>query len=207
LSGAGNLQGFPQITAPITSPETGYRIGQPWYRLLISLWLRTGASSGGNTSPSGMIMAFASATLPTGWLVCDGTAVSRTIYAALYAIIGTTWGPGDGVSTFNVPNLANRFLVGAGNFGFGTLGGATNFTLSVAQLPSHSHTITDPGHNHTTGSQTSLNTAGAAAGTYSSSGGTTGTSTTGITGTNTTGSGSPVNFVPPYAAIVFAIKT
>jgi len=205
MSGAGNLQGFPQITAPITSPETGYRIGQPWYRLLISLWLRTGASSGGNTSPSGMIMAFGSAVLPTGWLVCDGTAVSRTIYAALYAIIGTTWGPGDGVSTFNVPNLQNRFLVGAGNFGFATLGGATNFTLSVAQLPSHTHTITDPGHTHTDFAASSTNTAGAAAGAVTT-GGMTGSNTTGIT-INNTGSGSPVNFVPPYAAIIYAIKT
>jgi microcystin-dependent protein len=205
MSGAGNLQGFPQITAPITSPETGYRIGQPWYRLLISLWLRTGASSGGNTSPTGMLMAFASASLPTGWLVCDGTAVSRTIYAALYAIIGTTWGAGDGVSTFNVPNLQNRFLVGAGNFGFATLGGATNFTLSIAQLPSHTHTITDPGHTHTDFAASSTNTAGAAAGAVTT-GGMTGSNTTGIT-INNTGSGSPVNFVPPYAAIVYGIKT
>lgn len=204
MSGAGNLQGFPQITAPIT--DQSYRIGQPWYRLLISLWLRTGASSGGNTSPSGMIMAFGAVTPPTGWLVCSGAAVSRTIYAALFTVIGETWGAGDGVSTFNLPNLQNRFLVGAGNFAFSSLGGATNFTLSVAQLPAHSHTITDPGHNHTTGSQTSLNTAGAAAGTYQATGGTTGTATTGITVDNT-GSGAPVNFVPPYASIIYAIKT
>jgi microcystin-dependent protein len=57
----------------------------------------------------GMIADYAGASAPSGWLVCDGQAVSRTTYADLYAAIGTTWGGGDGSTTFNVPNLQNRF--------------------------------------------------------------------------------------------------
>lgn len=204
LSSSGSLQGFPQITAPIASPEN-LQITQPWYQLLIALWRRTGAAQGSSVSPTGMLMAFAAATLPTGWLVCNGAAVDRTIYAALFTVIGTTWGAGDGSSTFNLPDLRNRFLVGAGNFAFSTLGGATNFSLSVSQLPSHTHTITDPGHNHTDFAASSTNTTGSATGAVTT-GGTTGTNTTGIT-INNTGNGDPVNFVPPYASIIFGIKT
>jgi len=73
--------------------------------------------SGGSTVgavPSGGLVAFAGSSVPTGWLACDGTAVSRTTYAALFASIGTTWGVGDGSTTFNLPQLGGRFLRGAG---------------------------------------------------------------------------------------------
>ena len=56
--------------------------------------------------PTGCVQAFAGNTTPQGWLLCDGSAVSRTDYAALYAVIGTTYGAGDGSTTFNLPNLA-----------------------------------------------------------------------------------------------------
>ena len=59
---------------------------------------------------SGMVAAFATSSTPTGWLTCDGAAVSRTTYATLFSVIGTTWGTGDGSSTFNVPNLKGVFL-------------------------------------------------------------------------------------------------
>lgn len=91
-------------------------------------------------SPAGMVSQFAGATAPTGWLLCDGTAVSRTIYAALFTAIGTTYGAGDGSTTFNVPNLQGRVPAGkAGSGTFATLGGtggAETHTLTVAQLPS-----------------------------------------------------------------------
>jgi microcystin-dependent protein len=57
-------------------------------------------------------MAYAASTAPTGWLLCDGSAVSRTTYAALFAVISTTWGSGDGSTTFNVPDLRGQFLRG-----------------------------------------------------------------------------------------------
>lgn len=64
-------------------------------------------------SPSGMITAYAGSTAPTGWLMCDGTAVSREDYATLFDVIGTTYGAGDGSTTFNVPNLQDKFIEGA----------------------------------------------------------------------------------------------
>jgi len=64
----------------------------------------------------GMIAPFAMTSVPTGWLVCDGSAVSRTVtYSALFAAISTTWGTGDGSTTFNVPDLEGAFLRGTGS--------------------------------------------------------------------------------------------
>lgn len=62
--------------------------------------------------PPGIISAYGAHTAPTGWLLCDGSAVSRTTYAALFAIIGTNFGNGDASTTFNVPDLRGRFLRG-----------------------------------------------------------------------------------------------
>lgn len=85
--------------------------------------------------PIGTMLPYAGTSLPTGFLACDGSAVSRTTYAALFAAIGTTWGAGNGSTTFNTPNLVtnNRFLRAAG----GSLSvGGTQTDL----LASHSHT-------------------------------------------------------------------
>ena len=65
-----------------------------------------------NMIPVGIVQAFAGTTTPQGWLLCDGSAVSRTTYAALFAVIGTTYGAGNGSTTFNLPNLTNRFIQG-----------------------------------------------------------------------------------------------
>lgn len=63
-------------------------------------------------APIGSVVAFAGGQPPPGWLLCDGTAVSRTTYAALFATIGTTWGEGDAATTFNLPDMRGRFLRG-----------------------------------------------------------------------------------------------
>lgn len=60
--------------------------------------------------PSGALNFFAMSAPPSGWLVCDGSAISRTVYASLFAAIGTTYGAGDGTTTFNIPNTLGRFL-------------------------------------------------------------------------------------------------
>ena len=73
----------------------------------------------------GAVVAFAGSTTPDGWLLCDGSAVSRTTYAALYAVIGTTYGSGDGSTTFNLPNLTDKFIQG----------NATSGTVKSAGLP------------------------------------------------------------------------
>lgn len=91
--------------------------------------------------PVGVIFATAG-TVPSGWLLCDGSAVSRTTYAVLFAAISTTWGVGDGSTTFNVPDLRRRTLVGVGGASTGTLGntvgstgGAESIVLDTTRMP------------------------------------------------------------------------
>jgi microcystin-dependent protein len=108
------------------------------------------------TVPTGTISVFATNTAPTGWLLCDGTAVSRTTYSALFALIGTTYGAGDTTTTFNLPNLKGRVPVGrdSSQTEFDTLaetGGEKAVTLTEAQMPVHTHTLT-PGQVVGTGS-------------------------------------------------------
>lgn len=128
--------------------------------------------------PTGTIQAFAGATVPDGWFLCNGQAISRTTYWQLFRAIGTTYGTGDGSTTFNVPDLRGRALFGLDNMGgsdagrisvantLGTTDGAETFNLVEGNVPSHTHTInhahtgstasssahthsvTDPGHAH-----------------------------------------------------------
>jgi microcystin-dependent protein len=91
------------------------------------------AGTTGVDSPTGSVIAFAGASAPTNWLLCDGSAVSRTTYNTLFALIGTTYGAGNGSSTFNLPNLKSRIPVGVddadSNFNvLGETGGATTHT-------------------------------------------------------------------------------
>lgn len=114
-------------------------------------------SAGAFVVQTGMIIPFSAVagSVPTGYLLCDGTAVSRSTYSALFALISTTYGVGDGSSTFNVPNVQSRFVIGkSGSYALGSTGGATstsftpsgnvavsvnNHTLTLSQIPSHNH--------------------------------------------------------------------
>ena len=92
-------------------------------------------------TPVGSISLFAGTTAPTGWLICDGSAVSRTTYANLFSVIGTTYGTGDGSTTFNIPNLKGKVPVGydSSDTSFDTIGetgGSKNQTLALSNLPS-----------------------------------------------------------------------
>lgn len=105
--------------------------------------------------PVGTIVDLAAAGVTAGYLACDGAAVSRTLYAALFAVIGIAWGAGDGVSTFNVPDLRRASTIGAGGSGSGVVGntvgsagGAETHVISIAELPTHSHSVNDPTHAH-----------------------------------------------------------
>ena len=109
----------------------------------------------GGGAPVGQIVAWSgsAASLPTGYFLCDGSAVSRTTYAALFTVVGTTHGAGNGSTTFNIPDLRSRFVVGAsssGGYSVGNTGGSADATLV-----SHSHTINNHTHSFSgTGSNT-----------------------------------------------------
>ena len=104
----------------------------------------------GGGAPVGQIIAWSGAynSLPSGYLICDGSAISRTTYAALFAVVGTTHGSGDGSTTFNLPDLQSKFITGASSdpnnsgYSVGAEGGANFVTLTVAQMPSHKHDTT-----------------------------------------------------------------
>lgn len=113
--------------------------------------------TGTGLMPSGSVTQWAgSGSAPTGWLMCDGTAVSRTTYSALFTAISTTYGVGDGSSTFNLPDMQGRVAIGAGTGRnnaddgsltartIGTYEGEETHTLTEAELPAHTHTYTKP---------------------------------------------------------------
>lgn len=97
--------------------------------------------------PIGAIQAYAGTTTPTGWLICDGSAVSRTTYSELFEAIGTTYGSGDESTTFNLPDLRGRTAIGAGTgtatdatvHSLGDVGGEETHTLTVNEMPTHTH--------------------------------------------------------------------
>lgn len=100
----------------------------------------------GDTFPIGAITSYAGSIAPTNWLICDGSAISRTTYADLFDAIGTTYGVGDGSTTFNLPNLKGRVITGldSSQTEFDTLGetgGEKAHTLTIAEMPSHKHNM------------------------------------------------------------------
>lgn len=98
----------------------------------------------------GSIYMFAGNIAPNGFLICDGSAVSRTTYSELFAEIGTTFGAGDGSTTFNIPNLVGRVIIGASSSHLiAEVGGEENHILVSNEIPSHSHTIPSHGHSNT----------------------------------------------------------
>lgn len=99
------------------------------------------------SSPIGAVTQFAGTTAPSGWLVCDGSAVDRTTYAALFALVSTVYGAGNGSSTFNLPDLRGRIAIGVGT-GF-NLGGNENAAESARNARfEHRHTHADLVHAH-----------------------------------------------------------
>lgn len=108
--------------------------------------------SGDASVPTGSISMFAGTTAPSGWLICDGTALSRETYSSLFSILGTTYGTGNGTTTFNIPNLKGRVPAGLDTSqtefnSLGLTGGAKQHTLTTNEMPSHTHTQNS--HSHT----------------------------------------------------------
>ena len=111
-----------------------------------------------NAVPLGTVSGFAGSAAPSGWQLCYGQAISRTQYAGLFAVVSTTYGSGDGSTTFNVPDLRGRVVAGLDNMGgtdatrlstsntLGTTTGTETITLTSAEIPSHTHT--QDAHSH-----------------------------------------------------------
>lgn len=115
---------------------------------------------------SGAVLPFAGANAPSGWILCAGQVLSRTTYAELFSAIGTTYGAGDGETTFNIPDCRGRVIAGRDDMGgtaanrltaggagingetLGATGGAQTHQLTNAQMPTHAHGVTDPTHAH-----------------------------------------------------------
>lgn len=140
--------------------------------------------------PVGTIAPYAGSTVPTGWLLCDGTAVSRSTYRTLFNVISTTYGVGNGTTTFNLPDLRQKFPMGKAASGTGSTLGATGGTIDhVHTGPSHTHTINGP-------SATTVVASGAGATVASSAH----THTADAAGAGNTGTANP-----PFVAINFVI--
>lgn len=157
---------------------------------------------------TGMISYHGSMTPPSGWYLCDGSEKNRTADAALFDVIGTSFGAGDGFTTFNLPNPANRFIIGPGLFSIGGVGGSATVAILEENLPAHTHSID---HTHTIRTRTNgaagsnTNRVAAAQGATDPDDANTAVNTfTGSSGA--TGAGTPINIVPPLLAIPLIIK-
>ena len=186
--------------------------------------------------PPGSVLYYAGQNVPSGYLLGNGAAVSRTTYSNLFANVGTTYGNGDGTSTFNLPDCRASYVAGgdASNStgrltgltggvsaaSLGNRGGSQQFTIAAANLPQLGVSITDPGHSHLLDGGTAIHVQLAVAGasaTDQTSGAsrqiadlsTTSSATTGITATaNTGGADNPITSgLPPTIIFNCIIKT
>ena len=173
------------------------------------------------TTPVGVIEAFAGVNAPAGWLFCDGSAISRSPYPELFSALGTTYGSGDGSTTFNIPDLRGRMPFGKGTHSDVSALGNNEGASLANRRPKHQHTVyfSDPGHYHGglsyAGSgggppNNSANwTVGGASSGANSTFGLTGQTTTGINikvnPENASSSSSPTD-APPYLVVNYIIK-
>lgn len=160
---------------------------------------------------TGQIIERASSNTPSGFLPCDGAAVSRATYSGLFSEIGSAYGNGDGSTTFNVPDLRGRTPLGAGTGGglssrsLGDIGGSETQTLTNTELPTHSHGVNcvagvaglkTPGGNllANMAGTNNLYSSGAASGTMNS------------TMIANSGTGSAFGIMNPFAVVAYYIE-
>jgi microcystin-dependent protein len=163
-----------------------------------------------NTSvPAGAVMPFAGNTSPAGWLLCFGQAISRTEYSALFSVLGTAYGTGDGSTTFNLPDLRGRVVAGVDNMGgtaasrltsttitggadaVGEVGGGQTHTLTTAEMPAHTHGSSWSQNFYSLGGTSAVSALPGASATFT---------------TASTGSGGAHNNVQPTMVLNYIIK-
>lgn len=156
--------------------------------------------SQGNAIPSGTVHMFAGTSAPGGYLICDGSAVSRTTYQGLFNVLGTSYGAGDGSTTFNLPNFCGRSPVGVYSAdtdfnAVGKTGGEKTHTLTSNEMPTHSHQATANGGYYAYGGSSGSPAQGSGYGTQLST-----------LQTGNAGGGAAHNNMQPYTTINFIIK-
>lgn len=150
--------------------------------------------SGLDGFPIGGIAAYGGVTVPDGWLLCDGSTVSRELYSDLFKAVGTVFGEGDGSTTFNVPDYRDKFVLGAGgDVDLAETGGEKEVTLSINHIPPHNHTVRANIQN-ASGNDVLVIKNNAY---YSSAV---------EMNTSATGGGQPHNNMPPYIGTYYIIK-
>jgi microcystin-dependent protein len=225
----GNFNVAGNLTVTGTTTFTGIPSGPTAAAGTNTTQLATTAFVAQNAVLTGALLMWPTSTAPSGYLLCTGTAVSRTTYAALFAIIGTTFGAGDGSTTFNLPNYTNRFPYGTT---VGATGGSADAIVvshthtagssSSVSDPGHNHGVADPGHAHNIAVSNSAGGSGPwsvltnptyLAGTNAATTGigiianTTGIGVSTSTTVNATGASGTNANLPPYLGINFIIKT
>ena len=158
MSGTGSLQLPTGTTAQRPTPATG----DIRFNTTVTQFEGYNGSAWGEIAagvPAGSVFSFATSTVPTGYLECNGAAVSRSTYASLFSAISTTWGVGDGSSTFNLPDLRGQFVRGWDNSA-GVDSGRSFASSQSDQNKSHNHSVTDPGHTHSWDRQDATNDSG-----------------------------------------------
>lgn len=167
--------------------------------------------------PSGALMPYVANAAPSGWLLCDGSAVSRATYAGLFAVCGTAYGAGDGSTTFNLPDLRGRVALGRDNMGgtsanrvtdteADTLGGTNGAESFSGNTGGHALTIDEmPDHDHSLPANVGKDTDAKV--------GSDGLQQGGSTTTGSTGGGAEhdhtvdLNLMNPYLTLSYIIKT
>ena len=186
-----------------------------------------------NAGLTGEIKMWGVASAPAGYLLCDGSAISRTTYAALFAVYSTTFGAGNGTTTFNIPNFAGKMPIGVnGTYALAATGGVASVTLSEANLPSHTHSFSATSGGTSTSLSHQHNLLGSSDHYVADGGGPRGGASTfpwslggtdygaymtasgsldhthSVSGTTGgTGSGTAVTTISPYLGIYYIIKT
>ena len=175
--------------------------------------------TGGAAFTAGMVVPFAGSTAPTGWLMCYGQDVSRTVYADLFSAISTSYGAGDGFSSFTLPDLRGRVIAGQDDMGgvsanrltgqtgglngdnIGATGGAETHTLTTNEMPSHNHSGNVALRTNWEAGTSSLSPVGTGDARYDGTG-----SYPALTISNT-GGGAAHNNVQPTIILNYMIKT